>query len=95
MALVHYANEVVGIDSYALHARSANPYAGPSKFYFILDEMVSRLGYGLENQTYVTPRPEISEILNEKQGYYATVLRFGIEELAENCPVPANFSNWF
>jgi hypothetical protein len=44
---------------------------------------------------YKTPRKEIVDLLKDKQGYYASLFRFNIEELAENCPVPAEFVTWF
>jgi hypothetical protein len=95
MCLIYYANSVIGIDSFGLHTRAANPDAKDSIFYFILEEMVPKLGYAHPGHTYITPRPEVKELLKDKQGYYANLFRFGIEELTENCPVPANFSNWF
>jgi hypothetical protein len=94
MCLMYYAQEVVGIDSYALHARAANPNAGPSTFFLPLAEAEQRLAYKLDNMKFMTPRQEIQDRLKNHQDYYATVFKLGIEDASENCPIPAG-EKWF
>lgn len=94
MALFYYANEVVGIDSYSLHARAANPDAGASTFFFPLAETVERLAYPGTKQKYKTPRKEVQDMLRNHQDYYATVFKLGIEDVSENCPIPPGMK-WF
>jgi len=94
MGLMYYANEVVGIDSYALHARAANPNAGTSTFFFPLAETVDRLAYKLDNMKLITPVQEIQDLLKNHQDYYATVFKLSIENASENCPVPPGMK-WF
>jgi hypothetical protein len=94
MCLFHYAAEVIGIDSYALHARTANPNAGPSTFFFPLSETVERLAYPGTNHKYKTPRKEVQDLLRNHQDYFATVFKLGIEDASENCPIPPGMK-WF
>jgi len=94
MCLMYFANEVVGIDSYALHARAANPSAGPSTFFLPLAEAEQRLGYKKENIKYLTPTAEVQELLKDHQDYFATVFKLGIEDASENCPIPVG-QKWF
>ena len=94
MCLVHYANEFIGIDSYGLHARAANPNAGPSTFFFPLPETVERLAYPNKGFNYVPLTEQARAYLEKGYSYYSTTLKYGIEELAENCPVPAGVT-WF
>lgn len=94
MCLVYYANEVLGIDSYALHARAANPYSGLSRFFLPLSEARRRLGYENSNLIYITPVQEVQEKLRNHQDYYATVFKLGIENASENCPILAG-EKWF
>ncbi len=94
MCLMYYANEVLGIDSYGLHARAANPNAGPSTFFLPLAETEQRLGYKADSIKYLTPVQEVQDLLKDHQDYYATVFRLGIEDASENCPVPVG-TRWF
>ena len=94
MALFYYAAEVIGIDSYALHARAANTYAGPSTFFFPLAETIERLAYSESTHKYKTPRKEVQDLLRNHQDYFATVFKLGIEDASENCPVPPDMK-WF
>lgn len=95
MALMYYAYSVVGIDSYGLHVRAANPFTvGPSTFFFPLEESRVRLGYDLPNLKMLAPRPEIQEIIRTSTDYFANVFQYGIESGSENCPIPAG-TRWF
>lgn len=94
MCLMYYANEVLGIDSYGLHARAANPNAGPSTFFLPLAETEQRLGYKADSIKYLTPVQEVQDLLKDHQDYYATVFKLGIEDASENCPVPVG-TRWF
>lgn len=95
MGLIHYAYGVVGIDSYALHARAANPYlTGPSTFFFPLEESRERLGYTLPNIKQIAPRPEIQNLIKESADYFSNVFQYNIESASENCPVPPG-QRWF
>lgn len=94
MCLMYYANEVIGIDSYALHVRAANGSAGPSCFFLPLSESLDKLGYPNSQMKYLVPRQEIQEKLKDHQDYYATVFRLGIEDASENCPILAG-ERWF
>jgi hypothetical protein len=94
MCLMYYAQEVLGIDSYAMHARAANPNAGPSVFFLPLAETEQRLGYQKKTIKYLTPRQEIQDLLKDHQDYFATVFKLGIEDISENCPVVAG-ERWF
>ena len=94
MCLCFYSQELVGIDSYSLHARAANSLAGTSHFFFPLAETIERLGYSSENMNYLVPRMEIQEKLKDHQDYYATVFKMAIENASENCPIPAG-ERWF
>lgn len=94
MALIHYAQEFVGIDSFGMHARAANPDAGPTTIFFPLEESVSRLGYKIEGWNNLTPVQEVQDLLKNHQDYYATVFKFNIENAGENCPVGVG-TKWF
>jgi len=94
MCLVHYAAEFVGIDSYAMHARAANPNAGPSQFLFPLPELKSKLSYDHPSFVFHLPRPEVQKILEGSSSYFANLQKFAIEELSESCPVPVGVK-WF
>lgn len=94
MCLIHYCAEFVGIDSFGQHARAANLSAGSTTIFFPLAESVERLGYDLENFKNIVPVPEVQEIIKSSQDYYATVFKYGIEDVSENCPVPVG-SRWF
>jgi hypothetical protein len=94
MSLFYFANEVIGIDSYGLHSRSANPNAGASTFFFPLAETIERLAYPGSKHKYIVPRKEIQDMLRNHQDYFATVFKLGIENASENCPVPAGMK-WF
>ena len=94
MALVYYANEVIGIDSYAMHARSANTLAGKSTFFFPLEESVDRLGYTKTNWTNIVPVQEVQDLIRNSQDYFASLFQHSIDSVSENCPVPAG-TKWF
>jgi len=92
MCLVYFAHAVVGIDSFALHTRAANPEKGMSVFFFPLTKSVSRLGYsGIK---MITPVTEVQKLIEEHHDYYATVFRLGIENDGSNCPIPGGIK-WF
>jgi hypothetical protein len=92
MALIYFSQEVVGIDSYAMHARAANPDAGPTTIFFPLAESVVRLGY--PQFVNITPVPRVQDMLKDHSDYFATVFKLSIENAGENCPVPAG-TKWF
>jgi hypothetical protein len=94
MVLVHYSPAFVGIDSFGLHARSANPNAGDTTIFFPLAESVDRLGYKKEGWNNLTPVQEVQDMLEAHQDYYATVFKFNIENAGENCPVIEG-TKWF
>lgn len=94
MALVHYAAEFVGIDSYGAHARAANATAGPTTIFYPLEESKVRLGYTREGWTNQVPVQKVQNLLRSHQDFYATVFKFSIENVAENCPVPVG-QIWF
>jgi hypothetical protein len=94
MCLMYFANEVLGIDSYSLHARAANPNAGASTFFMPLAEAEQRLGYKIDNMKFLTPVQEVQDLLKDHQDYFATVFKLGIEDASENCPVPIG-TRWF
>jgi hypothetical protein len=94
MALIYFAHEVVGIDSYAMHARAANEEAGPTTIFFPLAESVDRLGYIRSGWKNIVPVQKIQDLLKNHQDYYATVFKLNIENASENCPVPAG-TKWF
>lgn len=92
IALIHYCNEFVGIDSFGQHARAANSNAGKTTVFFPLTESVKRLGYdGFQN---ITPRAEVQNLLKESQDYFASLFKHSIDSIGENCPVPAG-TRWF
>jgi hypothetical protein len=92
MALVHYAAEFVGIDSFGMHSRAANELAGPTTIFFPLAESVQRLGYPQFKN--IVPVQKIQDLLKNHQDYYATVFKLSIENASENCPVPVG-TKWF
>jgi hypothetical protein len=94
MALVHYSMEFIGIDSYGMHARMANPMAGPTTIFFPLAESVDRLGYKKNGWNNIVPVQEVQDLLKNHQDYYATVFKLSIEDASENCPVPVG-TKWF
>lgn len=94
MCLMYYANVVIGIDSYAMHSRVANPDRGESIFFFPLAESVDRLGYTGHNIKNIVPREEVQEILRESSDYFSFLFKFGIEDSSENCPIPPG-TKWF
>ena len=94
MCLFYYAQEVIGIDSFGLHARAANLSAGPSKFFLPLAESKYRLGYENESFEFLIPTEEVQEMLRDHQDYYATTIKLGIDSASENCPIPAGIK-WF
>lgn len=94
MALVHYAAEFIGIDSYGMHARMANPLAGPTTIFFPLVESIDRLGYKRNGWNNIVPVQEVQDLLKNHQDYYATVFKLSIEDASENCPVPVG-TKWF
>lgn len=94
MCLVYFAAEVVGIDSYAMHARAANLAAGPTTIFFPLVESVDRLGYTRTGWNNIVPTAEIQQMLLDHTDYYATVFKLSIENASDNCPVPAG-TRWF
>jgi hypothetical protein len=94
MGLAYFAYGLVGIDSFAMHARAANNYSGSSTFFFPLEESRVRLGYVSPNTKHIVPRPEIQELIRNSSDYYATVFQYNIESNSENCPVPPG-QKWF
>jgi ADP-heptose:LPS heptosyltransferase len=94
MCLVYYAQEFVGIDSFGLHARAANPNAGPSHIFIILPWQRKRIGYESDAIYYVPVNEEVEQLLEQNYSYYANVSQYSIEEAPENCPVPAGVK-WF
>jgi hypothetical protein len=94
MALVHYAAEFVGIDSFGMHSRAANELAGPTTIFFPLAESVDRLGYAGKGWTNIVPTAQVQQMLLNHQDYYATVFKLSIENASENCPVPVGIK-WF
>jgi hypothetical protein len=94
MALVHYAAEFVGIDSFGMHSRAANELAGPTTIFFPLAESVDRLGYAGKAWTNIVPTAAVQQMLLNHQDYYATVFKLSIENASENCPIPVG-TKWF
>jgi hypothetical protein len=92
MALIYFAQEVVGIDSYAMHARAANLEAGPTTIFFPLAESVDRLGYS--KFVNIVPVPAVQDMLRHHTDYFATVFKLSIENVSDNCPIPAG-TRWF
>lgn len=92
--LVHFAQAFVGIDSFGMHARAANPMSGPTTIFFPLAESVVRLGYTREGWTNIVPVQAVQDLLANHQDFYANVFKFSIENAAENCPVPVGMK-WF
>ena len=94
MLLIYGSDTVVGIDSFGLHARAANPYAGPSTFFFVLERSRERLGYSLPMMKLIAPRPEIQEAIENHHDYFANVFQYNIESPSENCPISPT-AKWF
>jgi hypothetical protein len=94
MCLMYYANKVIGIDSFGMHARAANPQRGESTFFFPLSDSVARLGYEGNNIENITPREEVDEIIKSHADYFAYVMKLGIENASDNCPIPPSVK-WF
>ena len=94
MCLVYYAYEFVGIDSFGLHARAANPEAGATTIFLPLAESRIRLGYDREDWNWLVPTQEVQDLLKDHTDYYATVFKLSIDDASENCPVPAGV-RWF
>jgi len=94
MALVHYAVEFVGIDSFGMHSRAANELAGPTTIFFPLAESVDRLGYAGKTWNNIVPTAQVQQMLLNHQDYYATVFKLSIENASENCPIPVGVK-WF
>ena len=94
MCLVYYCHEFIGLDSYGLHTRAANPTAGNSTFFFPLAETTQRLGYERVNFDYKVPTQEVQDKLKNHQDYFATVFKLSIEDASENCPIPPEMK-WF
>jgi len=94
MCLMYYANLVIGIDSYAMHCRAANPSRGESVFFFPVAENVQRLGYEGANIKNLVPRPEVQKLIKDHSDYFSALSKQSIENRAENCPVPVG-TVWF
>jgi hypothetical protein len=94
MCLIYFAQEVVGIDSYALHARHANLKAGISTFFFPLAESVDRLGYPKSSSRNIVPVQKVQDMIKNHTDYYATIFKLSIENVSDNCPVPVG-TKWF
>lgn len=94
MCLAHYGAEFVGIDSFGMHSRAANLNAGPTVIFFPLEESVDRLGYQKNNWSNVVPVQEVQDLLKTHQDYFATIFKFSIDSVSENCPVPVG-TKWF
>lgn len=94
MCLVYYCNEFIGLDSFGLHSRAANPNAGKSTFFFPLAETYNRLAYQKPGFEYKVPTQEVQDKLKNHQDYYATVFKLSIEDSSENCPIPPEIK-WF
>jgi len=94
LLLAYYCSSAVLIDSYGLHCRSGCPFPQKTYVFFPLTEMRHRVGYNKEGHEYILPRPEIQEMLKTHSDYYGTLLKFSLEDLGENCPVPPGIK-WF
>ena len=94
LCLVYFAQEFVGIDSFGLHTRAANPNAGPSHFFLCLPEVRKRVAYESDAINYVPLTEEAYSYLESNWAYYATLSRYTLEEAPENCPVPIGVK-WF
>jgi hypothetical protein len=77
-----------------MHARAANLEAGPSTIFFPLAESVDRLGYIRTGWNNIVPTAQIQQMLLDHTDYYATVFKLSIENVSDNCPVPAG-TRWF
>jgi hypothetical protein len=94
MALVYYAEAFVGIDSFGMHARAANPDSGSTFILFPLAESVERLGYAKKDWINVVPVQAVQDILQNHTDYFATIFKLSIDSSPDNCPVPAGMK-WF
>lgn len=95
ITLIYFANKFVGIDSFGLHARAANPNPpGYSFIFFPLAESIKRLGYVQKLMTSVEPTFEVQKMIRESQDYFATLFQHSIDSVGENCPVPVG-KKWF
>lgn len=94
MCMAYYSNILIGIDSYAMHARAANPLAGPTFILMPLAESVVRLGYPMLAHNYITPVPKIKELIDLNEDYYSTLFKYSLEDDSSNCPVLAG-EKWF
>lgn len=90
--LIHYCNEFVGIDSFGMHARAANPNTRSTTIFLPLAESVKRLGY--DKFRNITPRAEVQNALKNSQDYFANIFKFSIDSASENCPVLVG-TRWF
>jgi hypothetical protein len=95
MGLIYLANAFVGIDSFGMHARAA----AVGKFenlntviFFPLASSVKRLGY--PQFMNLVPTPEICQMIENSQDYFASLFQHSIDSLSENCPVPEG-KTWF
>lgn len=94
IALVYFAEAFIGIDSFGMHARAANPDAGSTLILFPLAESVDRLGYAKDDWSNVVPVQAVQDILLDHADYFATIFKFSIDSVSDNCPVPAGMK-WF
>jgi len=94
MCLIYYAQEFVGIDSFGMHTRAANPNAGATTIFLPLAESKVRLGYEHSDWNWLVPTQEVQDLLKEHTDYYATVFKLGLDSASENCPVPVG-TKWF
>ena len=94
MCLIYYAQEFVGIDSFGMHARAANPNAGATTIFLPLSESKERLGYPDKSWNWMTPTAQVQALLKEHTDYYSTVFKLGLDSASENCPVPVG-TRWF
>jgi hypothetical protein len=94
ISLIYYAHTFVGIDSYGLHARAANPLAGQTTIFLPLAESKERLGYPHKPFNWLIPVPEVQAMLESHTDFYATLFKLSIDDVGENCPVPPGIK-WF
>lgn len=95
MALIYFCQTFIGIDSFGLHTRAANPNPpGYSFIFFPLAESIKRLGYVQKLMTNVEPTLEVQNLIKNSHDYYASVFQHSIDSIGENCPVPPG-KKWF
>ncbi len=94
MALIYYSPAFVGIDSFGMHARAANLDTKGTSIFFPLSESVVRLGYNQQNWNNIVPVQKVQDLLKDHTDYFATVFKLSIENVSDNCPVPAG-TKWF